>query len=92
MQKLKEIYDIKKQIVTKDINELGNILKENCDIEIVDVNSDNTIYLESNCGMDSIKHNLDKGIKKWLWVDQNTTLPIMINILPIGINSCIIRS
>lgn len=91
MQKLKKAYDIKKQLVTSDINELGNILKENSNIETIDVNSDNTIYLESNCGLDSIKDDLDEGIRKWLWVDEHIMRKIIFNTLPIGNNSCIIR-
>lgn len=91
MQKLKEAYDIKKQLVTSDISELGNILKENSNIETISVNSDNTIYLESNCGIDSIKSNLELGIIRW--VNRNIEAPInmIYNALPISGNSCIVR-
>lgn len=90
MQKLKEAYDIKKRLVTSDINELGNILKEDSNIETIDINSDNTIYLESNCGMDSIKNDVDEGIIKW--IKQTIALPDLIcNVLPLSNNSCIIR-
>lgn len=92
MQKLKEVYDIKKQIITEDISKLGDILKENSNIETINVNSDNTIYLESNCGLDSIKNDLDEGIKKWLWIDQKIVRSMILNTLPIGKNSCIVKA
>ena len=91
MQKLKEAYELKKQLVTSDINELGNILKEDSNIETIDVNSDNTIYLESNCGIDFIKDKLDAGIKKWLLNDQQIMYSIIYNTLPISNNSCIVK-
>lgn len=91
MQKLKEAYELKKQLIYKDINELGDILKENSNIETININSDNTIYLESNCGIDSIKDNLDEGIKKWIWVDQKIMRSIIFNTLPISNNSCIVK-
>lgn len=90
MQKLKEAYDIKKQLVTSDINELGNILKENSNIDTIDVNSDNTMYLESNCGMDSIKDDLDIGIRRWLKIDERGICNILLNTLPLSNNSCIV--
>ena len=91
MDKLKEAYNIKKQLVNNDISELGNILKENSNIETINVNSDNTIYLESNCGIDSIKNDLDEGIKRWIWVDNKVIRSIIFNTLPISNNSCIIK-
>ena len=91
MQKLKEAYNIKKQLISSDINELGDILKENSNIETIDVNSDNTIYLESNCGIDSIRDSLDESIKKWIYVDQKIMRSIIFNTLPITNNSCIVR-
>ena len=92
MQKLKEAYEIKKQLVTSDMNKLGNILKEDSNIETVDVNSDNTIYVESNCGIDSIKNSLDKGITRILCIDEyNIIRKFIFNALPLSGNSCIIR-
>lgn len=90
MQKLKEAYDIKKQLVTKDISELGNILKENSNIDIIDINSDNTMYLESNCGMDSINNDIDIGIRRWLKIDQTGNCNLLLNTLPLSHNSCIV--
>lgn len=90
MQKLKEVYDIKKQLVNKDINELGNIIKENSNIETININPDNTMYLESNCGLDSIRNSLETGVKEWL----NTPLyctNMILNVLPLYNNSCIVR-
>ena len=92
MQKiLKEVYDIKRQLVSDDINKLGNILKENSNIDTIDVNPDNTIYLESKCGIDFIKDNLDEGIKKWLLIEQQFMRNMVFNTLPISNNSCIVR-
>ena len=91
MQKLKEAYDIKKQMVTSDINELGNILKENSNIETINVNPDNTIYLESNCGIDSIKDCLESGIMKWVNLNIGAPINMIYNTLPISNNSCIVR-
>ena len=92
MQKLKELYDIKKQLVANDINELGNILKENTNIETINVNPDNTIYLESNCGVDSIRNDLNVSVKKLLCVDDHSVIHNFIfNALPLTNNSCIIR-
>ena len=90
MQKLKEAYDIKKQLVSKDINELGNILKEDSNINIIDVNPDNTMYLESNCGMDSINNDLNIGIRRWLKIDETGNCNILLNTLPLSCNSCIV--
>lgn len=90
MQKLKEVYDIKKQLVDKNINELGNIIKENSNIETININPDNTMYLESNCGLDSIKNSLESGVKIWI----NNPLAcanIIFNTLPLYNNSCIVR-
>ena len=91
MQKLKEAYTIKEQLIVCNINELGDILKENSNIETININPDNTIYLESNCGIDSIKNNIEIGIMKW--VNQNIEVPISMiyNALPISNNSCIVR-
>ena len=46
MTKLKEVYNIKKELIINDITTLGSILKEYTDIDTINVNSDNTIYLE----------------------------------------------
>lgn len=91
MKTLKEAYNIKKQLITTDITELGDILKEDSNIETINVNSDNTLYLESNCGTDSIKNILDTGVIKW--VNKNIEIPISMiyNMLPISNNSYIIR-
>lgn len=91
MTKLKQVYNIKKQLITKDIGELGDILKRNSNLNTIDINSDNTIYLESNCGMESIKNNLNEGIKEWLCVDERVIISMIINTLPLNNNSCIIR-
>lgn len=91
MEKLKEAYELKKQLVTSDINELGNILKESSSIKTINVNPDNTIYLESNCGIDSIKDDLDEGIRRWIWVDDKAIRNIVFITLPISSNSCIIK-
>lgn len=90
MQKLKEAYNIKKQLVTKDINELGDIIRTNSNIDI-NVNSDNTMYLESNCGIDFIKNNLDVGIMRWLNKNIESPINIVFNTLPISCNSCIVK-
>lgn len=90
MQKLREVYEIKKQLVVSDINVLSNILKENSTIEVINVNPDNTMYLESTCGIDSINNDLETGIIKW--IKQTVALPDMIcNVLPLSNNSCIVR-
>lgn len=92
MQKLKRAYDIKKQLITNDISELGIILKEeNSNIEIIDVNSDNTIYLESNCGIDFITHSLEAGITKWLGTNIGVPINMIYNQFPISCNSCIAK-
>lgn len=91
MQKLKEAYEIKKQLVISDINELGTILKENSNIDTINVNSDNTIYLESNCGMDSIKNSLELGIIRWVNISMEAPITMIYNTLPITCNSCIVR-
>ena len=92
MTELKKAYDLKKQLVTSNMNELGDILKENSNIETINVNPDNTIYLESDCGVDSIKNNLDEGIKKWLWTDDHSIIrKLIFNALPLSDNSCIIK-
>ena len=91
MQKLKNVYDIKRQLVVTDINGLGNILKECIDIRTINVNSDNTIYVESNCGIDSIRNSLDEGIKRFVNVNESIMCSMIFNTLPISNNSCIIR-
>ena len=91
MRNLKKAYELKKELVTKDISELGNILKQDSKIDTIDINSDNTIYLESNCGIDSIKNNLNEGIDKWVNVDNTLIRDIICNILPISSSSCIVR-
>ena len=90
MQKLKEIYEIKKQLVNEDITKLGDILKENSNINTIDVNSDNTIYLESNCGLDSIKDVFESEVRCGFKMFEAPFNRIY-NILPISNNSCIIR-
>jgi hypothetical protein len=93
MHKLKEAYNIKKEIL-KDITNLsvfGDCLKENSNLKTIDINPDNTIYLESECGVDSIKHDLDEGIKKWLQFDEYYKRNIIFNVLPLTNNSCIVR-
>ena len=90
MERLKDAYTIKKQILN-NINELGDILKENNSIEIININSDNTIYLESNSGIDSIKNDLDESIKKWVSVDIKVVRNMLLNTLPLSNNSCIVR-
>ena len=91
MRNLKKAYELKKELVAKDISELGNILKQDSKIDTIDINSDNTIYLESNCGIDSIKNNLNEGINKWVNVDNTLIRDIICNILPISSSSCIVR-
>lgn len=90
MQKLKDVYDTKKQLVGTDITGLGIILKEYPAINTISVNSDNTIYVESNCGIDSIMNSLDEGIQRWLHVNENILYSAIFNKLPISNNSCII--
>ena len=91
MKKLKKAYDFKKQLTGNNINELGNLLKNEDNVETIDINTDNTIYLTSNCGIDVITRSIEDGIAKWL--NQNTEVPInmICNILPISNNSCIIK-
>jgi hypothetical protein len=91
MTKLKEVYNIKKELIINDITTLGSILKEYTDIDAINVNSDNTIYLESNCGIDSIKGSLDSGVIRW--IDRTIEAPIgmLYSTLPISNNACIIR-
>ena len=93
MKKLKEAYDVKKQLVatTNSINELGELLKNNSNIPNIDINSDNTMYLESNCGIDSIKDTLDTNIAAW--INRNIEFPISMiyNVLPLSNESCIVR-
>lgn len=91
MRNLKKAYEFKKELVTKDISELGNILKQDSKIDTIDINSDNTIYLESDCGIDSIRNNLNKGIEKLISVDDKLLCSVIYNILPISNNSCIVR-
>ena len=91
MKHLKEAYDIKKELVTKDITELGNILKEDSTIETININPDNTLYLESSCGMESIKSNLECGVKRFINRNINAPYNMIYNTLPITNNSCIIR-
>lgn len=91
MNKLREIYDTKKQLITNDITELGIILKENSNINIVDINPDNTIYLESNCGVDSIRNILDSDIIKWINYNIEAPINMIYNTLPLSNTSCIIR-
>ena len=90
MHKLKEAYEIKKQLVTSDIGDLGDFLKESDNFKTIDINPDNTIYLESNCGIDSINNDLETSVVKW--IKQTITLPGLIcNILPLSNNSCIVK-
>lgn len=90
MEKLKKAYDIKRQMIS-DINELGNVLKENNSIETININPDNTIYLESNSGIDSIKNNLDESIKKMIMIEERVIRSMILNTLPLSNNSCIVR-
>lgn len=92
MQKLKEAYSIKKDlIVNSDINELGTILKNNSNINTININPDNTIYVESNSGLDSIKETLELGVMQW--VNRKISVPIgmIYNTLPITSNACILK-
>ena len=90
MEKLKKAYDIKRQMIS-DINELGNVLKENNSIETININPDNTIYLESNSGIDSIKNNLDESIRKMIMIEEKVIRSMILNTLPLSNNSCIVR-
>ena len=90
MQKLKNIYNIKKQF-TNNIYTIGDILKSINSIQRVDIHPDNTIYLESNCGMDSIKENVNESIKNLIGSDQHIIYEAVFNTLPLSNNSCIIR-
>lgn len=92
MKKIKDAYDIKKQLIDKDINELGNILKKISNIETIDVNPDNTIYLESNCGVDSIKDSINEGIKRWVNINESIMYNMIFNTLPLSNNSCILKA
>ena len=91
MTKLKEVYNIKKELIVNDITVLGNILKEYTDINTININSDNTIYLESNCGIDSIKSSLDSGVVRWINRTIESPIGMVYNTLPISNNACIIR-
>lgn len=92
MQKLKEAYDIKKDlIINSDINELGDILKDNSSIDIINVNPDNTIYIESNSGLDSIKETLELGIIKLINHKIGVPIDMIYNILYLTNNSCILK-
>ena len=91
MTKLKEAYDIKKELVNSDINELSNILKEYTDINTINVNPDNTIYVESNCGMDSIKNSINSGVIRWINKTIEAPICMIYNTLPLSTNACIIR-
>lgn len=91
MQKLKEAYIIKKHLSISNISELGDILKNHSNLNTIDINPDNTIYVESDCGMDSIKNSVDEGMVEW--VKRNVKCPInmIYNTLPISSNSCIVK-
>jgi len=91
MSKLKEAYDIRKELISKDITKLGNILKKNNNIETININPDNTIYLESECGIDSIKNTLDLSVQKLVNRKINAPINMVYNTLPLTNNTCIIR-
>ena len=97
MNKLKEAYDIKKELISKDIAELGEIIKDNTNINTVNINPDNTIYLESECGIDSIRNSLDLDVIKWINGTIkiggviNAPINMVYNTLPLTSNTCIIR-
>ncbi len=90
-KKLKEAYDIKKELVTKNaIPELGSILEQDPDLSTT-INPDNTLRIESNSGLDSIKDNLENGIVQWLNRKINIPVEMICNTLPINNNGYIIH-
>jgi hypothetical protein len=93
MKELKEAYDIKKELMmTKDMNELGDILKQQPDINSLNVNSDNTIYVESDKGISSIKKSIQDIVPTWInLLNQNLPIDMIINTLPLTPNTCIIK-
>lgn len=91
MTKLKEAYDIKRQLINADISELGDIINTNLNINTININPDNTIYLESNDEIDSITNDLDLSVLKWINRDIEAQIGMVYSTLPISNNSCIIR-
>jgi translation initiation factor 2 alpha subunit (eIF-2alpha) len=92
MKTLREVYDIKKDIIVSgSINDIGDILKQNPNINNVHVNSDNTIYVESNEGVDSIKESVELSMLEWINKNINYPVSMILNTLPLTRNSCMVK-
>ena len=92
MQKLHEAYDTKKTLYNNNsINDFGEILRNNSEIDTVNINPDNTIYIESKCKIDSMIPFFELSIMKVL--NNNVSFPInmIFNTLPINDNICILH-
>lgn len=92
MKTLREVYDIKKDIIVSgSMNDIGDILKQNPNINNVHVNSDNTIYVESNEGVDSIKESVELSMLEWINKNINYPVSMILNTLPLTRNSCMVK-
>lgn len=93
MEKLKEAYEYKKRLVTNGIEEIGAVLKEQPDFLEVKTNEDNTLYLESNSGLERIKELLTVGANE-AWNNPSFGIPVsmIFNALPLTNNSCIVKA
>jgi len=93
MEKLKEAYEYKKKVITDGIEGIGKSLEKESEFDEVRINEDNTLYLESNSGLEKIKELLTLGAKE-AWLNSSFGIPasMIFNTLPLNTNSCIVKA
>jgi len=92
MEKLRQAYDMKKNIIENgDMLELEKALKKSPNIDNVNVNSDGTMRLESNSGMDSLNCAVENTVLNWIKQELKFPVSIICNTLPINHNACILK-
>lgn len=93
MEKLKKVYEYKKKVITGGIEVIGKSLEGRSELDKVRVNEDNTLYLESNSGLDKVKELLTLGTEE-AWCNPSFGIPLstIFNTLPLSTNSYIIKA
>ena len=93
MEKLKKVYEYKKKVITDGIEGIGKNLEERSELDKVRINEDNTLYLESNSGLDRVKGLLTLGTEE-AWCNPSFGIPVsmIFNTLPLSANSCIVKA
>lgn len=95
MSKLKEAYDIKRELVNENISSLYNTIQSEEEMK-TELNRDDTIYVESDGGLDSIENTIIKAINNWCSSrtgqhPAHVVASMVVNTLPLNNNSCILH-